>query len=273
MPFTPTAPSHLCWLACAALLAPVTPALAQAGSGAGSITEATLTDPTQRYRHFVLGRDFEPSSLVARLADGRTLKLALPADQVFEDRAARVADLDGDGRNEVVVVRSSLSEGSAVVVVGARDGALRILAAGPATGGPNRWLNPAGIADFDGDGRLDIAFVQQPHVLGRLRVLTYSGGRLVEIAALGGVSNHVAGSAELGLSAVADFNGDGVADLAVPSFDRRTLRFITFRGGAREFSARPLPAPAASGFRVVQGAQGPAVDVGLADNRRIVIAP
>ena len=31
----------------------------------------------------------------------------------------------------------------------------------PPTGSPNTWLNPAGIADFDGDGMADIAYTNR----------------------------------------------------------------------------------------------------------------
>ena len=47
---------------------------------------------------------------------------------VFEDRTPRVVDLDGDGANEVVAIRSSLSEGGGVAVYGLREGRLAELA-------------------------------------------------------------------------------------------------------------------------------------------------
>lgn len=64
-----------------------------------------------------------------------------------------------------------------------------------------------------------------------------------------------------GLSAIADFNGDGVADLAVPSLDRRSLRFISFNGGVRELARKPLPAPAASDFVIEWEGSKPIVAV------------
>lgn len=226
--------------------------------GERGINAAWLSDATTRYRHFVLGSNYEAASLSARLDNGKILKLTLDDDYVFEDRQPRLADIDGDGRDEIVVVRSSLTRGAAVAVIGIVDGQLKIKAETPPTGSANTWVNPAGIADFDGDGALDIAFVQMPHVLGRLRVVTLRRGKLVLTATLEGLSNHVAGSPHLGLAAVADFNGDGVADLAIPSLDRRRMRFVTLKGGVREIGSQPLPSPVV-GNSAIQWSNGRAV--------------
>jgi hypothetical protein len=242
-------------------------------SGKGAIAEAWFADPTTRYRHFVLGSRYEAGSLVVRLRDGSMRRLTLPESSVFEDRQPRLADLDGDGTDEIVVVQSYLDRGTALAVLALRNDKLEIIAETPPTGRAHTWLNPAGIADFDGDGRIDIAYVQMPHALGLLRVWTLRDRKLVEIAQVRDTSNHVAGSPHLGMSAVADFDGDGVADLAVPSFDRRSLRVLTFKGGVRELSRHALPAQAVGDLSLTSENGGSSVIVGLAGGQRFSVRP
>ena len=55
----------------------------------------------------------------------------------------------------------------------------------------NRWLAIAGIADLDGDGRIEIAYVDRPHLARVLRVLEVGPGfALREEASAGGHTNH-----------------------------------------------------------------------------------
>lgn len=236
--------------------------------GKGHIAEVWFADPTTRYRHFVLGSNYEPETLVVKLRSGKLLKISAGQDAVFEDRQPRLADLDGDGQDEIVVVKTYLSRGAALAIVTIRDGELKIIAETDATGRPNTWLNPAGIADFDGDGRPEIAYVQMPHVLGLLKVMALRGDRLVEIARIAGISNHVLGSSRIGMAAVVDFDRDDIADLAIPSLDRGTIRVISFRGGPREIRRVSLGGKAVDDFRVALRGKGTSViSIPLEDGR------
>jgi len=160
---------------------------------------ARLSGPTDAWDHDVLGglpawtylevgavscggcrHGYEGGT--ARLTDGL----------VFEDVAPRLWDVTGDGRPEIVVVESHPKTGArlAVWIYSDIGGNLARLAATEFIGQPHRWLAPAGIADFDGDGRLEIAYVDRPHLLKELVFVRLEGDRLVETLRLPGLSNH-----------------------------------------------------------------------------------
>jgi hypothetical protein len=241
-------------------------------TGRNGIARAWLADPTDRYRHGVLGDAIEAASLVIERSDRRREAVQLGPDAVFEDLDPRVAAFGADGRDKVVVVKSYLRAGSALAVVGERGGRYAVLAETPPIGTPNRWLNPAGIADFDGDGTTDIALVRMPHALGRLELWSWRNEGLHKLLELADASNHFIGSRAQRLSAVADFDGDGRPDLAIPSFDRRALRIVAFAPAPREIARIALPARAATDFALYRDAAGrPAVLFGL-ENGALMLA-
>ena len=209
--------------------------------GERDISAAWLIAPTTRYQHFVLGSDYEAGGLRVLLASGEVLTLMLDDQHVFEDRQPRLADVDGDGHDEIVLVLSSLTQGASLAVYGVAEDALVLEAKTPFIGRPSRWLNPAGLADFDGDGQIDIAFVAMPHLVKRLEVWTMAGTGLRQIATVDDVSNHRLGSQHIGMAATGDFDGNGIADLAVPDGARAVLRLIGLAGGnPSEIARLPL---------------------------------
>lgn len=199
--------------------------------GRGRIAEAWLVVPTERYDHGVLGDAIEAGGLLVRLKDGGERRLLLPETEVFEDLFPRLADLDRDGADEIIVVRSSLQGGAVLTVYGLVGDELQLVAEGPANLSAHRWLNPVGAADFDGDGVTEVAYVETPHIGGILRILSLQDGRLVEEASMAGYSNHRIGSRELGLSAILDFDEDGLPEILLPSARRRSLRVLRYKAG------------------------------------------
>lgn len=242
------------------------------GTGTRDIARAWLAEPTTRYDHGALGDKIEAGALVIEARDGKIHTLRLGRDAVFEDLEPRLVDLDGDGHDEVVVVKSYLKRGSALAVVALYKGRYKIAAETPPLGGPHRWLNPAGIADFTGDGKIDIALVRQPHVVGELELWTYADGRLQKTATLPDTANHIIGTRALHLSAVADFDGDGVMDIALPSLDRTHLRIVSFTPTAREIASIALPAKAVTNLALIgDDKKPPSIAAGLADGSLVVI--
>ena len=252
-------------------------------TGTHDIARAWLAEPTTRYDHGILGDAIEAGSLVIETAAGKRHVVSLKDDAVFEDLEPRLADLDGDGHDEVIVVKSYLKRGSALAVVGERKGKYEILAETPPLGAAHRWLDPAGIADFTGDGKPSIALVRQPHAVGALELWSWRGGALRKIAEMPDAANHIAGTRAIDMAAAADFDGDGAADLAVPSLDRTHLRIVGFKAKTstidktsaiepHEIASVALPAKAVTDFGLIaSGAGAPAIALGLADGALVVV--
>lgn len=206
--------------------------------GQKGIRSAWLTGPTRRYAHAVLGDAIEASGFGLVTDSGEERQFELGPESVFEDLRVRLIDLNGDGQDELVVIRSYLEAGAALSVYGLEGGRIAALGETPAIGIPNRWLNPAGAADFDGDGEIEIAYVETPHIGGMLRFFSLTPKGMVQERALQGFSNHAIGSRELDMAAVIDWNGDGVPDLALPDASRNRVQIVSSAGGEARVIAR-----------------------------------
>ncbi len=178
-------------LAGLALAAPV------AGAETWRILRAQYADPTTRYAHAVLGDDVEYSRLVIEVetvrADSKAVlktgasTVDLPLSRVFEDIAPRLWDVTGDGLPEVVVIETDMALGAQLAVY---DASGDKIAATPHIGQPHRWLAPIGAADLDGDGQIEIAYIDRPHLAKTLRIWRFHRGRLEEVATAKGLTNH-----------------------------------------------------------------------------------
>ncbi|QLF70427.1 hypothetical protein FE840_013255 [Peteryoungia desertarenae] len=191
---------------------------------------AWLVGPTAIYGHAALGDSIEAEGFVIE-RNGTQYSFRLPADQVYEDRRVRLTDIDGDGSPEALIVRANLALGASLALYTIRDGTIELMAENEAIGRRNRWLNPVGIADFSGSGEPLIAAVVTPHLTGSLRFFRIEGKRLVNLGGIDGVTNHINGSRDLDLSRIADLDGDGSAEIVLPSLERTRLLAISFEQG------------------------------------------
>ncbi|MBE1292123.1 MAG: VCBS repeat-containing protein [Rhodobacteraceae bacterium] len=163
------------------------------------ITSARYTEETSRYAHGVLGDAIEYGTLELTLKDGKRLALSISQDRVFEDIAPRLVDMDGDGAPEVIVVESSQTGGARLAIYD--ETGLR--AATPHIGQRNRWLAPIGAADLDGDGHIEVAYIDRPHLAKTLRVWRFQDNKLTQVASQTGLTNHRIGE---------DFISGGIRD-------------------------------------------------------------
>ncbi|WP_264479407.1 FG-GAP repeat domain-containing protein [Roseobacter weihaiensis] len=202
-----------------------------AAEAEGPIIAADYAGSTDRYPHAVLGDAFEYGALVLTFSNGERRRFVLPESSVFEDTAPRLADLEGDGHPEVIVVESDRTRGARLAIYGAQG----ILAATSDIGTRFRWLAPLGAADLDGDGRVEIAYIDRPHLDKTLRVWRFSGGTLEPLADLPGVTNHRIGERDIagGMRACG-----ARPEMIVASADWSALLAVTF--GSEGFSTRRI---------------------------------
>ena len=267
-------------------LAPLSPCGADAGfrfpdmlpdgeivEGGGSVRRVWLIGPTTRYGHGILGDAIEAAGLALETRRGRRLEFRLPDDSVFEDRRVRLVRLKPGGPERLLAIRSRVGQGAALSLFAVGRDKITLLAESAPFGRSNRWLNVVGVADFDGDGRREIAAVLTPHIGGTLTLYEKKGRRLVVKLRARGFSNHAIGSRNLDLSALLDANGDGVTDLAVPDDSRETLRIVTFAGGRfRELMAVPNRAEIIAGIvKTALPPGGRAVLIYALENRKVVL--
>ncbi|MEQ8290603.1 MAG: VCBS repeat-containing protein [Roseovarius sp.] len=157
------------------------------------VMHAGFLQETDEYGHGVLGdlRDAKALTIHLRIpGDSRITcpaEVILPQGEVFEDIAPRLADLDGDGLPEIVAVQSNAATGAKLAVY---DRRARLVAATPHIGQRHRWLAPVAVADLDGDGHVELAYVDRPHLTKRLRVWRFRGGKLEHVADSEGFTNH-----------------------------------------------------------------------------------
>jgi VCBS repeat protein len=202
-------------------------------SGTRGIVSAWFADKTTVYQHFAFATSYQAKTIRLILDDGTLITHTLPAGDVFEDRAPRLVDMDGDGRDELALITSNGREGGALTIFKVVDGGLRRAGRTKPMGQPQRWLNPAGIADFDGDGQMEVAVVRKPHLRKRLVIWRYDAKTEVfeRADAMENLSNHRLGSPYQLMSVTADVDGDGLEDLILPSGDWTEIKIISFAGG------------------------------------------
>ncbi len=157
------------------------------------IVDARYGEPTARYQHGVFGNDTEWGALVLTVEgctgcdapQRRKITIRLAKNRVFEDNAPRIFT-GNDGLPLIMVVETDLQLGARLAVYDETG----VVAATPFIGRPQRWLAPVGAADLDGDGLIELAYVDRPHLAKVLRVWRLTDSGLREVASMENLSNH-----------------------------------------------------------------------------------
>ena len=182
--------------------------------------------PTDRYGHGILGDRIEAGQLVVA-KDSVFYVFTLSDDYVFEDIKPRLFDVDRDGELEFVTIRSHKDKGAGVVIYKIILDQLEEYAWVNEIGTSFRWLNIVAINDLDNNGKVELVWVQTPHIGGVLKVATIGSGELSVIDETRQFSNHAIGERNLCLSVL---TGNSRAKVFyLPTQNRNHVRGFSFK--------------------------------------------
>jgi hypothetical protein len=220
-----------------------------------------LTDPTDEYTHAVLGDGLEANSATIINESGEVVgKIMAPADMVFEVIMPIWADINQDGIREVIITASNAEIGAQVIVY-QPDGTL--IARSDPIGTGYRWRNQAAVAPFGPNGELELVNVITPHLVGRVEFLQLNGDRLERVAQISGYTSHVIGTRNLDMILSGDLDGDGQAEVLLPTQDLKALGIIKrTQTGAEVIAELPLDGSLSTNMAGIDTADGLAIAAG-----------
>jgi hypothetical protein len=200
-----------------------------------------LTDPTRRYDHGVLGDDLEAAG-VTLIETQPTLRVAsqiqITQPTVIEGIAPIWSDINADGMREIILTRSTPTQGAQIVVFNEIG---EEIAAGPSIGRGYRWRNQLALAPFSPNGGLELVDVLTPHLTGVVEFYQLHADRLEITAGVPGYTSHVIGTRNLDMALAGDFDGDGNVEVLLPDQSLTELGAIRRAGdGAAVVWSVPL---------------------------------
>ena len=187
---------------------------------------AILSGPTDSYQHGVLGDRIEAMSitLASTYPTPQILNvIKTPAPWVIEGIAPIWADLNADGKRELIVTLSSQTNGGKIAVF---SEAGNLIAEGPGIGRGFRWRNQMAIAPYGPKGEMELSAVLTPHIGGSIEFYRWIENRLEIVASVPGFTSHVIRSRNLDLNVSGDFLGTGQVALLIPNNQRNSLNAI-----------------------------------------------
>ena len=214
-----------------------------------------LAEPTDRFPHSALGDNLEATAVVVVTVGVNEVETVYRSeDDVIESIAPLLADVDGDGIDDVALTVSNDREVWIVVasstgggVVATSDPADRLLG----------WRHLVAVGPLGPTGQTEIVEVLYPDAQGSVRFLSLSGGRLGVVATRTGYQSHEFGTRNLEQTVAADVDRDGYVEVILPTLDRQHIAGVRHGpDGAVDMWSRPLGGTLATNIAVLTRPDG-----------------
>jgi hypothetical protein len=178
-----------------------------------------LTEPTDEYAHGILGDKYEAGSIT--IIDSRSgyniiNKISMESGTVIESLYPIVFDVDGNGKNEIIVTLSNRDKGAWIAVFDLKGD---LVMEGTSIGRGNRWRHQLAVAPFGPEGEIELVDVLTPHIGGVVEFYGFREGRLEILSSVEGYSSHKIGSRNLDIALAGDFDKDNQFEIMVPRQD------------------------------------------------------
>lgn len=209
-----------------------------------------LAEPTDRYPHSSLGDNLEANTaVVVTVGVNEVQTIYRSGDDVIESIAPLLADVNGDGIDDVALVVSNDREAWIVVASSSGSGVV-------ATSDPEDrllgWRQLVAVGPLGPNGETEVVEVLYPDDNGSVRFLSLVGGELPVVATRTGYRSHEFGSRNLEQVLAADVDRDGHIEVIVPTLDRQNIAGVRHGpDGAVDMWSRPLGGTLATNIAVL----------------------
>ncbi|MCQ3812058.1 MAG: hypothetical protein KTV68_16055 [Acidimicrobiia bacterium] len=213
-----------------------------------------LAEPTDRYPHSALGDNLEATAVAVVTVGVNEVEMVYRSENdVIESIAPLLADVDGDGIDDVALTVSNDREAWIVVassgggVVAISDPVDRLLG----------WRQLVAVGPLGPGGEFEIAEVLYPDANGSIRFLSLAGDDLNVVATRTGYRSHEFGSRNLEQVLAADVDRDGRIEVIIPTLDRQNIAGVLHGpDGAVDMWSRPLGGQLATNIAVLTRPDG-----------------
>ncbi len=214
-----------------------------------------LAKPTSRHSYSALGDDLESTALVVvTVGSNEVSPIYTSGEAVIESLAPVLADINGDGVDEVSLTVSDDTNSWSVVVSTTGEGEL---ARSQPTDRLLGWRYIFAVGPLGPNGQTQLAEMLYPSGQGSLSFLQRQGQNLNVVASLRGYRSHEFGSRNLEQALAADVDRDGLIEVIAPTFDRQHIAGIGHRPeGATEIWRRSIGGTLATNIAVIERLDG-----------------